>query len=113
MYNVNYYTKKSYYPLLEFSWSAALSVSSSLARPPLSLPNSILFYPPKNYSLSSFRWATVTWALHGHYATVLRNPVAHRLLISRQPLRDSHVGVARPLLDSHVSVERPLRDSTP
>ena len=42
-------TKKSRYPFLKFSWSAALSVSSSLARPSLSLPNSSLF-SPENYS---------------------------------------------------------------
>ena len=38
-------TKKGHYPFLEFSWSAALSVPSSLARPLLSLPNFTLLSP--------------------------------------------------------------------
>ena len=112
-------TKKSHYPFLEFSRSAALYVSSSLARPLLSLPNSILFSREllslslslslfltlQHYLFFSLRDSHVgrcrqsRGALRGRCATILHNLVAHRLLIGRRPLRDSHVGVARPLRD--------------
>ena len=61
-----------------------------------------LFLTPLSFSLvenylSSF---SLRGSHVGRCATVLRNLVAHRLLIGRRPLRDSHVDVARPLRDS-------------
>ena len=71
-------TKKGHYAFLEFSWSAAISVSSSLARPLLSLPN---------YSFLSTRELPSLFLNLQHYTLF-------------SPLRNSHVGVARPLHDS-------------
>ena len=112
-------TKKSHHPFLEFSWSAALYVFSFLARTLLSLPNSTallsLHFVPRQ-SREALRGshvglcAAVTWALRGSHvgrcAAVLRNPVAHRLLIGRQPLRGRHVGCCAAVT---WDVVRPLR----
>ena len=97
-------TQKSHYPFLEFSWSAALYVSSSLARPLLSLPNStalLSFLFVARQSRGVFRGshvgrcAAVTWG------------VARK---SREALRGSHVGRCAAVT---WGVARSLRGSTP
>ena len=73
-------TKKGHYPFLEFSWSAALSVSSSLARRPLSLPNSILSSPPENYSV----FFSVARQSRGRCAAVARQSRGRCAAVARQ-----------------------------